>query len=100
MPYNDDEKSLLRRKMPKRRTTSHTTLERRPLPDGRATPRDKQILPRRLKDKGKKPSRFDAGTDSLNTSMYAKPFRKPKNLTDSLGTASPIARKYRKLGSK
>ena len=39
-------------------------------------------------------------TDSLNTSMYAKPFRKPQNLTDSLGTASPVARKYRKLGSK
>jgi hypothetical protein len=38
--------------------------------------------------------------DSLNTSRYAGPFRKPKNLTDSLGTASPVARKYRKLGSK
>ena len=36
--------------------------------------------------------------DSLNTSRYAGPFRKPKNLTDSLGTASKVARKYRKLG--
>jgi hypothetical protein len=38
--------------------------------------------------------------DSLKTSRYAGPFRKPKNLTDSLGTASPVARKYRKLGGK
>jgi len=93
-----------------------TLLGRRPKPDGRATPRDKQILPRRkpngratprdkqilpreLREKAQKPARFNS-TDSLNTSMYAGPFRKPKNLTDSLGTASKVARKYRKLGSK
>ena len=54
-------------------------------------PRAKAIVP--------KPARYNS-TDSLNTSRYAGPFRKPKNLTDSLGTASPVARKYRKLGSK
>jgi hypothetical protein len=45
------------------------------------------------------PSYYESN-DSLNTSMFAGPFRKPKNLTDSLGTASKVARKYRKLGSK
>ncbi len=94
MAYNDDEKSLLRRQKPARRT-----------------PRDEKILPRRKpKDpsntkpfnvrpqKPRKPKFMT--TDSLSTSIYAKPFRQTKNLTDSLGTASPVARKYRKLGSK
>ena len=101
MAYNDDERSLLRRKkrpLPKRtpQTTpaERQTLERRPLPDGRATPRDKQILPRELRAKAQKPARFNS-TDSLNTSRYAGPFRKPQNLTDSLGTASKVAAKYR-----
>jgi len=101
--YMDDEST--RRKLPRKKLTPHTTpeqrrtLERRPLPNGRATPRDKQILPRELRQTGQKPARFNS-TDSLNTSMYAGPFRKPKNLTDSLGTASKVAHKYRKLGSK
>lgn len=154
--YMDDEST--RRKKPRKPTpkrTPHTTpaerqtLERRPLPNGRATPRDKRILPRELPSRRQGPARKIPRdeltlpsrrqeparrtprdeprriprekqtleynmpkkmpsirkpkfmtTDSLNTSMYAGPFRKPKNLTDSLGTASAVARKYRKLGSK
>jgi hypothetical protein len=132
--YMDDEST--RKKTPRKKLTPHTTpeqrrtLERRPLPNGRATPRDKRILPRELtsptgrvtprdkrilpreltsptgrvtpRDKRILPrkSNIIGSTDSLNTSRFAGPFRNPKNLTDSLGTASPVARKYRKLGSK
>ena len=53
----------------------------------------------RYTDYSHSPSYYEPN-DSLKTSRYAGPFRKPKNLTDSLGTASPVARKYRKLGSK
>jgi hypothetical protein len=83
MAYNDDEKTLQRRSLPSKTPRKKRTLE--------------YIVPKK-RPSMRKPKFMT--TDSLSTSIYAKPFRQPKNLTDSLFTASKVSEKYRKLGGK